>query len=144
MCLSLDKTNFRIAYLEFNDADAMNKAFELNGSQLGESYLTVDEAKPRNDNRDSRDSGRGGGSGGRFGGGRGSGGRFGGGRSSGGRFGGGRSSGGRFDGGRGGRGGRGRGTPYKPSVTAAASGNVHKSLIFYLKELNICCLARNN
>jgi hypothetical protein len=29
-------------------------------------------------------------------------------------------------------------------VTAAASGNVHKSLIFYLKELNICCLARNN
>ncbi|KAJ6353506.1 hypothetical protein OIU76_002510 [Salix suchowensis] len=49
-------------------------------------------------------------------------GRFGGGRSSGGRFGGGRSSGGRFDGGRGGRGGRGRGTPYKPSVTTAASG----------------------
>ncbi|KAJ6413434.1 hypothetical protein OIU84_006268 [Salix udensis] len=108
-----------MAYLEFNDADSMNKAFELNGSQLGDAYLTVDEAKPKSDNRDGRDSG---GRGGRFGGGRSGGGRFGGGRSSGGRFGGGRSSGGRFDGGRGGRGGRGRGTPYKPSVTTAASG----------------------
>ncbi|KAJ6398117.1 hypothetical protein OIU77_019014 [Salix suchowensis] len=101
-----------MAYLEFNDADSLNKAFELNGSQLGDAYLTVDEAKPRSDNRDSRDSG------GREA----AVGRFGGGRSSGGRFGGGRSSGGRFDGGRGGRGGRGRGTPYKPSVTTAASG----------------------
>ncbi|KAJ6737029.1 EUKARYOTIC TRANSLATION INITIATION FACTOR 4B/4H [Salix viminalis] len=106
-----------MAYLEFNDADSMNKAFELNGSQLGDAYLTVDEAKPKSDNRDGS-----GGRGGRFGGGRSGGGRFGGGRSSGGRFGGGRSSGGRFDGGRGGRGGRGRGTPYKPSVTTAASG----------------------
>ena len=122
-----------MAYLEFNDADSLNKAFELNGSQLGDDYLTVDEAKPRNDNRDSRDSG---GRGGRFGGGRSGGGRFGGGRSSGGRFGGGRSSGGRFDGGRGGRGGRGRGTPYKPSVTTAASGNVQN--LFFLGELNFC------
>ncbi|KAJ6353507.1 hypothetical protein OIU76_002510 [Salix suchowensis] len=115
-----------MAYLEFNDADSLNKAFELNGSQLGDAYLTVDEAKPRSDNRDSRDSG---------------GreavvGRFGGGRSSGGRFGGGRSSGGRFDGGRGGRGGRGRGTPYKPSVTTAASGNVQN--LFFPGELNFC------
>ncbi|XP_061950197.1 nucleolin 2-like [Populus nigra] len=96
-----------MAYLEFNDADALSKAFELNGSQLGEYYLTVDEAKPRSDNRDSRDSGRGRG---RGSGGRGRGGRFDSGR------------GGRFDSGRGGRGGRGRGTPFKPSVTTAASG----------------------
>lgn len=89
-----------MAYLEFNDAGALNKAFELNGSQLGEYSLTVDEAKPKSDNRDSRDSGRGRG--------RGSGGR---------------GRGGRFDSGRGGRGGRGRGTPFKPSVTSAASGN---------------------
>ncbi|KAI5582178.1 hypothetical protein BDE02_07G067800 [Populus trichocarpa] len=96
-----------MAYLEFNDADALSKAFELNGSQLGEYCLTVDEAKPRSDNRDSRDSGRGRG---RGSGGRGRGGRFDSGR------------GGRFDSGRGGRGGRGRGTPFKPSVTTAASG----------------------
>lgn len=94
-----------MAYLEFNDAGALNKAFELNGSQLGEYSLTVDEAKPRSDNRDSG-RGRGRGSGGR-----GRGGRFDSGR------------GGRFDSGRGGRGGRGRGTPFKPSVTSAASGN---------------------
>ncbi|KAJ6907872.1 nucleolin 2-like [Populus alba x Populus x berolinensis] len=93
-----------MAYLEFNDAGALNKAFELNGSQLGEYSLTVDEAKPRSDNRDSG-RGRGRGSGGR-----GRGGRFDSGR------------GGRFDSGRGGRGGRGRGTPFKPSVTSAASG----------------------
>ncbi|KAJ6740585.1 EUKARYOTIC TRANSLATION INITIATION FACTOR 4B/4H [Salix purpurea] len=93
-----------MAYLEFNDADALSKAFELNGSQLGEGYLTVDEAKPKTDNRDSRDSGRGRG--------RGSGGR--------GRFDSGRGGrGGRFDSGRGGRGGRGRGTPYR---STAASG----------------------
>ncbi|KAJ6991723.1 hypothetical protein NC653_019784 [Populus alba x Populus x berolinensis] len=104
-CSKVD-TNFRMAYLEFNDAGALNKAFELNGSQLGEYSLTVDEAKPRSDNRDSRDSGRGRG--------RGSGGR-------------GRGAvlivdaGVVFDSGRGGRGGRGRGTPFKPSVTSAAS-----------------------
>ncbi|KAJ6288892.1 hypothetical protein OIU76_024797 [Salix suchowensis] len=90
-----------MAYLEFNDADALSKAFELNGSQLGEGYLTVDEAKPKTDNRDSG-RGRGRGSGGR--------GRFDSGR--GGR-------GGRFDSGRGGRGGRGRGTPFR---STAASG----------------------
>uniref|UniRef100_A0A6N2LID2 RRM domain-containing protein n=1 Tax=Salix viminalis TaxID=40686 RepID=A0A6N2LID2_SALVM len=90
-----------MAYLEFNDADALSKAFELNGSQLGEGYLTVDEAKPKTDNRDSRDSGRGRG--------RGSGGR--------GRFDSGRGGrGGRFDSGRGGRGGRGRGTPYRSTA----------------------------
>ncbi|KAF2295399.1 hypothetical protein GH714_032757 [Hevea brasiliensis] len=91
-----------MAYLEFKDADGFNKALELSGSQLGDQYLTVEEAKPpRSDNRDAWGSGRGAG-------------RSGGGRS------GGRDGGGRF-GGRGGGRGRGRGTPYKPSVTAVAS-----------------------
>ncbi|XP_058001523.1 nucleolin 2 isoform X6 [Hevea brasiliensis] len=92
-----------MAYLEFKDADGFNKALELSGSQLGDQYLTVEEAKPpRSDNRDAWGSGRGAG-------------RSGGGRS------GGRDGGGRF-GSRGGGRGRGRGTPYKPSVTAVASG----------------------
>lgn len=70
--------------MDFKDQDAYNKAIELNGSELGECTLTVDEAKPKGDN-----SNRGWNSG-----------RDGGGRS-GGKFG--------RSGGRGGRGDRGRG-----------------------------------
>uniref|UniRef100_A0A2P2LPM7 RRM domain-containing protein n=1 Tax=Rhizophora mucronata TaxID=61149 RepID=A0A2P2LPM7_RHIMU len=94
-----------IAYLEFKDADAFNKALELGGSQLGDHYLTVEEARPRGDSRDGWSGGRGGG------------------RDSGGRRGG-RDGGSRFGGRRGGRGGggRGRGTPNRPGVTASASG----------------------
>ncbi|PSR90991.1 Nucleolin like [Actinidia chinensis var. chinensis] len=115
------------AYIDFTDSESLNKALELNGSELQGYPLMVDEAKPR----DRDGSGRGGGrSGGRDGGGRFGGGRFGG-RDSGGRFGG-RDSGGRF-GGRGGRGGggrfgggggggRGRGTPYKPSMGTPGTG----------------------
>ncbi|KAG6497062.1 hypothetical protein ZIOFF_044948 [Zingiber officinale] len=101
-----------IAYIDFKDQESFNKAYELNGSDLGGYSLTVDEAKPRTDNRD------GGWSGGRDGGGR-SGGRFGG------RDGGRR--GGRGDRGRGrdfgGRGrGRGRGgAPFRPQSAGTAS-----------------------
>ncbi|XP_042407905.1 nucleolin 2-like isoform X3 [Zingiber officinale] len=101
-----------IAYIDFKDQESFNKAYELNGSDLGGYTLTVDEAKPRTDNRD------GGWSGGRDGGGR-SGGRFGG------RDGGRR--GGRGDRGRGrdfgGRGrGRGRGgAPFRPQSAGTAS-----------------------
>ncbi|XP_021676380.2 nucleolin 1 isoform X3 [Hevea brasiliensis] len=92
-----------MAYLEFKDAEGFNKALELSGSQFGDQYLTVEEAKPpRSDNRDGWGSGSSGG------------------RSSGGRSGG-RDGGGRF-GGRGGGRGRGRATPNKPRVTAAATG----------------------
>ncbi|XP_031111263.1 nucleolin 1-like isoform X2 [Ipomoea triloba] len=66
-----------MAYIEFTDSDAMNKALELNNSQIGNNTLYVDDAKPRGDSR-----GGGGERGGRFGG-RG-GGRFG---RGGGRFG---------------------------------------------------------
>ncbi|KAE9593403.1 putative RNA recognition motif domain-containing protein [Lupinus albus] len=97
------------AYLDFKDGDSLSKALELHESDLGGYTLSVDEAKPR-DNQGSSGGGRGGrfggrsgGRGGRFGG-RDSGGRFGGGRDRGGRFGGGRGGGGRFGGG-----GRGRG-----------------------------------
>ncbi|KAK2635743.1 hypothetical protein Ddye_030535 [Dipteronia dyeriana] len=122
-----------MAYMDFKDADSMNKALELSGSELGEYSLQVEEAKPRGDfgsgggRGGGRSGGRGGG--GRFGG-RDSGGRFGG-RDSGGRFGGsgggrfgGRDSGGRFGGRGGGRGGggRGRGTPFKPSMATAGTG----------------------
>ncbi|KAJ8770030.1 hypothetical protein K2173_009777 [Erythroxylum novogranatense] len=68
-----------MAYLEFKDADGFYKALELSGSQLGDECLTVEEAKPKVDNRHSWSGGRGGGRdsggrrGGRFGG------RFGGG-----------------------------------------------------------------
>lgn len=84
----------RIAYIEFSDAQAFNKALEMNGAEFGESALTVEEARPRD--RDGASGGRG--SRGSFGGG--GRGRFSGGR--GGRDGG-RSGG--FSGGRGGRGG---------------------------------------
>lgn len=96
-----------MAYVEFKDSNATNKALQLNGSELGEGTLTVQEAKPR-DNSSGRGGGRGRGrsdGGGRFSGGRG---RFGGGGRSGDRFGGGGRSGGRRGGGRGGGRGRGR------------------------------------
>lgn len=98
--------------MDFKDQDAFSQALELNGSELGGYTLTVEEAKPRSDNRD------GGWSGGR-GGGRDSGGR------GGGRFGGrGGGRGGRGGGGRGrGGGGRGRGgTPNKQSAGTASTG----------------------
>lgn len=97
--------------MDFKDSESFKKALELNESELGGYYLTVDEAKPRVDNRDG---------GGRGGGGWGSGGRSGG-RDGGGRFGGGRRGG---RGGGGGRfgGGRGRGTFNKPSIGAAGTG----------------------
>ncbi|WVZ03040.1 hypothetical protein V8G54_023846 [Vigna mungo] len=92
----------RFAYMDFGDADSISKALELHETELGGYTLTVDEAKPR----DNQASGGRGGGGGRFGGRGGSGGRFGG--SGGGRFGG--SGGGRFGGSGGGRfGGSGRG-----------------------------------
>ncbi|WCJ40040.1 nucleolin like 2 [Euphorbia peplus] len=72
-----------MAYMEFQDSNGLNKALQLDGSEFGDQYLTVQEARPRD----------GGSSGGR---GRGFGGRDGG-----------RSFGSR-DGGRGGRSGRGR------------------------------------
>lgn len=114
--------------MDFKDVNALNKALELNGSELGDGYyLTVDEARPRADNQGAS-GGRGGGrSGGSQFGGRG-GGQFGG--RGGGQFGG-RGGGGQFGGrgGRGGRGrgggGRGRGTPYKPSLAAAGTGKIH-------------------
>lgn len=98
---------YRLAYLEFEDGDSFSKALELNGSDLGGYSLTVEEARPRADNRD--DGGR---SGGRFGGGRGGRGGRGGGRG-----GGGRGGGGRFGG------GRGRGTPNKPNMGTLGTGN---------------------
>ncbi|RRT60701.1 hypothetical protein B296_00044766 [Ensete ventricosum] len=108
----------RIAYMDFKDQDAFSQALDLNGSELGGYTLTVDEAKPRSDNRDGGWSGgRGGGDGGWSGG-------RGGGRDSAGR------SGGRFGGRGGGRGGRGRGgggrgrggTPYRQSAGTASTG----------------------
>ncbi|CAD5196313.1 unnamed protein product [Musa acuminata subsp. malaccensis] len=107
-----------IAYMDFKDQDAFTQALELNGSELGGYTLTVDEAKPRGDNRDGGWSGGGGRdsagrSGGRFGG-RGSGGRFGGRGGRGDRGGGGRGRGG---------GGRGRGgTPNRQSMGTASTG----------------------
>ncbi|GFZ15715.1 nucleolin like 1 [Actinidia rufa] len=110
------------AYIDFTDSESLNKALELNGSELQGYPLMVDEAKPR----DRDGSGRGGGrSGGRDGGGRFGGGRFGG-RDSGGRFGG---RGGRGGGGRFGGGGRGRGTPYKPSMGTPGTGMFTSSLV---------------
>ncbi|KFK36056.1 hypothetical protein AALP_AA4G072000 [Arabis alpina] len=76
-----------IAYIDFSQVSEKEKAFELDGSDLGGYSLKVDEPRPKADNS----------------------GGFGGGRSSGGRFGGGRDSGGRRGRGRGGDRGRGRG-----------------------------------
>nr|XP_011463446.1 PREDICTED: nucleolin 1 isoform X6 [Fragaria vesca subsp. vesca] len=97
-----------MAYMDFTDADALNKALEFDNSDLGNGcYLSVQPAKPRGDFTSERPGG------GRRGGGRfDSGGRRGGGRfDSGGRRGG-RDSGGR----RGGRGGRG------PSLATPGTG----------------------
>ena len=108
---------YRFAYMDFGDADGMSKALELHETELGGYTLSVDEAKPR-DNQGSGGRGGGGrGGGGRFGGrgGGGSGGRFGG--SGGGRFGG-RGGGGRF----GGRGGGGRGRGPNRSIPTEGTG----------------------
>ncbi|KAK4790339.1 hypothetical protein SAY86_017643 [Trapa natans] len=98
------------AYLDFSDENAFNKGLQLNGTEIDDNILTVEEARPRGDQFSG--GGRGDRSGGR-GGGRGRGGRFSGGRD-GGRGG---RDGGRFSGGRGrgggrhfGSGGRGRGS----------------------------------
>jgi len=105
-----------MAYMDFKDPDSLNKAYELNGTDLGGYNLYVDEAKPRPDNN--RDGGFSGGRRGSFSGGRG--------RSDRGRGGRGRDGGrGRGFGGRGGRGDRGRGgrgTPYKQSAGTASTG----------------------
>jgi len=105
-----------MAYMDFKDPDSLNKAYELNGTDLHGYNLYVDEAKPRPDNN--RDGGFSGGRRGSFSGGRG--------RSDRGRGGRGRDGGrGRGFGGRGGRGDRGRGgrgTPYKQSAGTASTG----------------------
>ena len=117
--------------MDFGDADSMGKALELHETELGGYTLTVDEAKPR-DNQGSGGRGAGGrsGGGGRFGargggggrfGARGGGGRFGG-SGGGGRFGG--SGGGRF----GGRGGGGRGRGNRPNLAAEGTGIIRLSL----------------
>ena len=105
---------YRIAYLDFKDGT--DKAFELNGSDMGGWSIVVDQPREKS-------------SGGFGGGGRSGGGRFGSGRSGGGR---GRDSGrGRFGGGRGG--GRGRASrraseaflrsrPHPPGCTAPHAG----------------------
>ena len=126
-----------IAYIDFKDKDAFSAALELNGSSLGDYFLTVDEAKPRGDSGGG--GGFGGRSGGRSGGGR-SGGRDSGGRSGGrgrGGFGGGRGGGGRGYGGGGFGGGRGGGrTPGRPSMATAGTGKISDILeisVSYIK-----------
>ena len=106
-----------MAFIDFSDSNGLNKAIELNGSEFGGSYLTVNESKPRESSGGFGSGGRSGGRGGR--GGRDGGGRFGSG--GGGRFGGG--GGGRFGGGgrsSGGGRGRGRGGPSKFGMAAAS------------------------
>lgn len=106
-----------MAYMDFKDPDSLNKAYELNGTDLGGYSLYVDEAKPRPDNSGGFSGDRSGGRGGRSGGF--SGGR--GGRSDRGRGG----SRGRGFGGRGGRGDRGRGgrgTPFRQTAGTASTG----------------------
>ncbi|XP_073019998.1 uncharacterized protein [Primulina eburnea] len=112
-----------MAYIDFTDSDGFNKALELNGSDIGEYTLNVEEAKPRNDASGGPRRG------GRSGGGHSAGDRFGGrsgdrfGDSGRGRFGNRGRSGGHFgDGSRGGRFSRGRGTPNKPSMAAPGTG----------------------
>lgn len=102
-----------MAYIEFANGGAINKALELDGSEVGGCMLNVQEAKPRGDS--SGGGGRGfGRSGGRDGG-----------RRGGGRFGSGVRGGGRF-----GSGGRGRGTPNKPSFTPSGNVIVSDFLLF--------------
>ncbi|KAI8538377.1 hypothetical protein RHMOL_Rhmol09G0098200 [Rhododendron molle] len=107
------------AYMEFTDSDSFNKALELSGSELEGCALTVEEARPRGDSRDSSSSRGGRGRGGR---GRDSDrGRGGRGftRGRGGRDGG-RSGGGIFSG------GRGRGGPSRLSMATPGTGNKTK------------------
>nr|CAB3494467.1 unnamed protein product [Digitaria exilis] len=104
-----------MAYMDFKDPDSLNKAYELNGSDLAGYSLYVDEAKPRPDNNSGGFSGdRRGSFSGR------------GGRSDRGRSGGRGRDGGRGRGfGRGGRGDRGRGgrgTPFRQSAGTASTG----------------------
>ena len=101
----------RMAYMDFKDPDSLNKAYELNGTDLGGYSLYVDEAKPRPDNN--RDGGFSGGRGSR------------GGRSDRGR-GGGRGRG--F----GGRGGRGR--PFRPTAGTPSTGKQLLGLIIVLPD----------
>jgi len=96
-----------MAYMDFKDPDSLNKAYEMNGTYLGDYSLYVDEAKPRPDNN--RDGG--------FSGGRGSRGRSDRGRGDRGR---GRGFGGR--GGRGDRGRGGRGTPFRQTAGTPSAG----------------------
>ncbi|XP_058070978.1 nucleolin 2-like [Magnolia sinica] len=98
-------------YLDFTDGDSFSNALELNGLGLGDYALTVEEARPKSENRE----GGGWSGGGRSGGGRG-------GKDSGGRFGG-RRGGGRGGGRFGGSGfGGGRGCGNKPNMGAAGTG----------------------
>lgn len=119
----------RMAYMDFKDPDSLNKAYELNGTDLGGYSLYVDEAKPRPDNSGGFSGDRSGGRGGRSGGF--SGGR--GGRSDRGRGG----SRGRGFGGRGGRGDRGRGgrgTPFRQTAGTASTGKQLLGLRFVLPD----------
>lgn len=127
----------RMAYMDFKDPESLNKAYELNGTDLGGYNLYVDEAKPRPDNN--RDGGF---SGGGFSGGRGRGGRSDRGRRGGGR--------GRGFGGRGGSGGDrgrgGRGTPFRQTAGTASTGktiasikNCFARLIWVQLELRLVC-----
>ena len=101
-----------MAFIDFSDSNGLNKAIELNGSEFGGSYLTVNESKPRESSGGFGSGGRSGGRGGR------------GGRDGGGRFGGGgRSSGG-------GR-GRGRGGPSKFGMAAASGDYLIKESCFF-------------
>lgn len=98
--------------MDFSDAASFNKALEFNGQEFGDSYLQVEEAKPKGDFGTPR-SNDGGYSNNRGGG------RFSS-SSRGGRDGGGR---GFRDGGRGFRdGGRGRGRGNKPNLAAPGTG----------------------
>lgn len=107
----------RIAYMDFTDSDAFNKALELDGCEFGESYLNVEEAKPRGDSgadtRGERSSGRFGNSSGDRSGSRG-------GDSSRGERGGQGERGGRGDRGR--TRGRGRGGPTRPTMATVGTG----------------------
>lgn len=107
----------RLAYLDFNDSGSFNKALELNGVELDNNYLTVEEAKPRSSFNDRNNSG---------------------GRSS-------NRSGrgpGRFGGGRDRGRGRGRSTPNKPSLTPQGIAWIIRAfilfLLFGLNFLNQC------
>ena len=105
--------------MDFKDPDSLNKAYELNGTDLGGYSLYLDEAKPRPDNN--RDGGFSGGRGSR------------GGRSDKVRGGGrGRGFGGRGGWGDTGRGGR--GTPFRPTAGTPSTGKQLLGLIIVLPD----------